>query len=744
MPYAWSLTNGSLPAGLILNTLTGAIDGTPEQAASGVPLSFKVTDSSTPPLSLVVDLSLTVSPAPLLITTTSLPTGQVATVYSGTLDATGGVAPYSWSITSGQLPPGLTLNSPNGTLEGTATAWGTFSFTTKVQDTKASSASGSLSVNVSPAPAPTLSAISPNSGPIQGGTSVSISGSHFRPGVAVQFGSLPAPSVDVVSSTQIQTMTPAESSGIVSVMVQNSDGQSASAANAFTYSTPPAPSPAPATVSADVIVDASKTVSETGADDLAAAKNIYASASAPESDGGLYPDWNLISSEFKMKRMRNINGLGDCALDANGNLTGCTRLNNDLQNIKAFNLTPHVVLGQWAPSFIGGNPLLWGAAQWAQYDALCYAIVNYVANLYGGTGFSEVLFEVENEMDTTTDPRDLWLTKTSTVPQGDPSRFTQFDIVYSHWAKAVSSVSQQNPGKKIRIAGPSTGFWTVYYGPGPLWHLQVIKKYATEGIRLDVVSIHIYEIEVNDLIKYAQSIRAALIADGNPQAEIWVTEWGASDGEDSYYGAINASHQGAAWAIYFLLQALEGTVTGGSFLEVRDNQGHDTVGVDANIYEPSWNHVENSVEYPKAIENAFSMVDRMAGTRNSVAVNPAKPDLYGLASSTSTSASLIVANYNYLFDNINKNYSDESKVENVTVAFKNLLFNGPVTVDRYLIDAQTSNLYYWYSAGQTPPSVQSTQLQKIESISATVTGGTLSLPIRQFGQSAVSLYIVHQ
>ena len=78
------------------------------------------------------------------------------------------------------------------------------------------------------------------------------------------------------------------------------------------------------------------------------------------------------------------------------------------------------------------------------------------------------------------------------MPQGDPSRFTQFDTVYSHWAKAVDTVAKQNPGKKIRIAAPATGFWTAIYGSGQLWQNQIIQKYAAQKIRLDVVSLHDY------------------------------------------------------------------------------------------------------------------------------------------------------------------------------------------------------------------------------------------------------------
>jgi hypothetical protein len=174
-------------------------------------------------------------------------------------------------------------------------------------------------------------------------------------------------------------------------------------------------------------------------------------------------------------------------------------------------------------------------------------------------------------------------------------------------------------------------------------------------MRLDVVSLHQYGPDITNLTKFARSIRSTLIAAGKPQTEIWVTEWGASSAYDSHFGAINASNQGAAWAIAFLLQALAGTVTGGSFLQVRDNYGHDTAGVKASIYEATWDHVQHSVEYPKAIANAFSMVGRMNGTRKSAAVSAAQPNLYAFASSDASSASLIVANYNYLFDWANQN-----------------------------------------------------------------------------------------
>ena len=57
----------------------------------------------------IQQLSLTIqNPVvpPVSITTTSLPNAKRNKSYSQTIQATGGVAPYSWSIVSGSLPPG--------------------------------------------------------------------------------------------------------------------------------------------------------------------------------------------------------------------------------------------------------------------------------------------------------------------------------------------------------------------------------------------------------------------------------------------------------------------------------------------------------------------------------------------------------------------------------------------------------------------------------------------------------------
>lgn len=70
---------------------------------------------------------------PVVITTTTLPDGQVGTAYSQSLVATGGATPYTWTLASGALPDSLNLSSA-GVISGTPTVAGTFNFTVKAKD----------------------------------------------------------------------------------------------------------------------------------------------------------------------------------------------------------------------------------------------------------------------------------------------------------------------------------------------------------------------------------------------------------------------------------------------------------------------------------------------------------------------------------------------------------------------------------------------------------------------------------
>ncbi|MHC4712102.1 MAG: putative Ig domain-containing protein [Planctomycetota bacterium] len=132
----WAVVSGSLPAGLSLASSTGVVSGTPTTQGD-YDFTVRATDSQTPTADTDDQaISITIDPADLNITTTSLPDGEVDTAYSQTVVATGGTTPYTWSIDSGSLPAGLSLGSSTGTISGTPTTSGTSNFTVKVTDSQ--------------------------------------------------------------------------------------------------------------------------------------------------------------------------------------------------------------------------------------------------------------------------------------------------------------------------------------------------------------------------------------------------------------------------------------------------------------------------------------------------------------------------------------------------------------------------------------------------------------------------------
>jgi hypothetical protein len=127
-PYTWSLSPGSaaLPAGLTLTN--GVIAGIP---TTNGPFNFSVRVTDAAGATEDQPLSLTITPAPLGITTTSLPAALENVLYTNALTASGGQPPYTWSSTN--LPAGLTL-ATNGLISGTLTNIGTNDFTVQVTD----------------------------------------------------------------------------------------------------------------------------------------------------------------------------------------------------------------------------------------------------------------------------------------------------------------------------------------------------------------------------------------------------------------------------------------------------------------------------------------------------------------------------------------------------------------------------------------------------------------------------------
>jgi hypothetical protein len=96
-------------------------------------------------------------------------------------------------------------------------------------------------------PLPTVTGVSPTSGPIDGGTSVAVTGSGFFDGIEVTVGGGACTEVTVTGETQLTCVTPPRAVGTVDVEV-TTPGGSSTLISAFTYVEGPGPDADPTPV----------------------------------------------------------------------------------------------------------------------------------------------------------------------------------------------------------------------------------------------------------------------------------------------------------------------------------------------------------------------------------------------------------------------------------------------------------------------------------------------------------------
>ncbi len=126
----FQVSAGALPTGLLLNSQTGAISGTP--TAAGV-FNFTIRASCASACTAPRAYTVTINPSGCpTITLPALPaTGAVGSPYAGSLAGTTPAGTYNFTVTAGSLPPGVTLNHIFKVVSGTPTTAGTYNFTIK-------------------------------------------------------------------------------------------------------------------------------------------------------------------------------------------------------------------------------------------------------------------------------------------------------------------------------------------------------------------------------------------------------------------------------------------------------------------------------------------------------------------------------------------------------------------------------------------------------------------------------------
>lgn len=137
-PYTYTVTSGSLPAGLQLNTSSGAVTGTPTQPGVST-FWIELADTGCPlfPTSRAQrDFTVTITAKLTVKNDSPMFPAAVNAPYTAQMVADGG-GTQVWSLSAGALPPGMTL-TPTGLLSGTPTTPGAYEFQVLVADAKRS------------------------------------------------------------------------------------------------------------------------------------------------------------------------------------------------------------------------------------------------------------------------------------------------------------------------------------------------------------------------------------------------------------------------------------------------------------------------------------------------------------------------------------------------------------------------------------------------------------------------------
>ena len=130
-PITWSITSGSLPTGMFINSGTGSVTGTPSNSGT---FNFTVQAANGVSPNATQNASLLINPV-CLITSSTLASGKLGVAYSQTIPTAGCVSP-TFSVTTGATNLaafGLAVSS-GGVVSGTPIATGLCSFTVGVTD----------------------------------------------------------------------------------------------------------------------------------------------------------------------------------------------------------------------------------------------------------------------------------------------------------------------------------------------------------------------------------------------------------------------------------------------------------------------------------------------------------------------------------------------------------------------------------------------------------------------------------
>lgn len=244
-PYTFAVSAGALPAGLTLSP-AGVLSGT-TTAAGNFNITIRATDSSAGPYNGTQPYTLAIGAPVIVLNPGSLPDPAVGIAYNQTMTASGGLAPYTYSVSAGALPAGLTLNPSTGVLSGTPTVAGTSVFS--ITGTDSSTGTGApfratrsfnLNTGQTVPTAPPVSATTSSNAPVTINTAANATNGPFA---GVSIVTSPASGTARVEGLNIVYTPAVASSGVVtfSYALLNAAGTSAPVQVSITVTPFPTP-----------------------------------------------------------------------------------------------------------------------------------------------------------------------------------------------------------------------------------------------------------------------------------------------------------------------------------------------------------------------------------------------------------------------------------------------------------------------------------------------------------------------
>jgi hypothetical protein len=270
VPAATSFNVSNLPAGLTVNTTTGAITGTPTAAGNASVLLSSNNATGTGP---VTTLALSVGNRPV-ITSGIAAAGTAGTPFNYSIAAS--FTPTSYAATG--LPAGLSVNTATGLINGTPTAPGTFAVGLSATNTFGTGTTTTLAITIAAAPVTGVAGVSPviTTQPIAQSVveGAPVSFTIAATGTAPLSYQWRKDFVGISGATSATFALPAalpSDAGDYSVLVFNSFGHAASASASLTVAaltTPPTIASQPASLNIATGANATFAVTATGASPL--------------------------------------------------------------------------------------------------------------------------------------------------------------------------------------------------------------------------------------------------------------------------------------------------------------------------------------------------------------------------------------------------------------------------------------------------------------------------------------------